>query len=479
MRRDIVRTLLKAVIMLLVFGWALAASAQGVPGDPGIGDSLYPGFGNGGYDVQHYTVSLKVDPKQGTLDGDVTFEATATQALSTFNLDFIGFPNATLTVNGETATVSRDGQEMTVTPTKPIAEGENFVVEVAYSGKPEAVTSVALPVQTGWVPYNDNPDCPCSFVLSEPDGTANWLPVNDHPLDKASYTFHVTVPKPYGVAANGDLTGVTDNGDTTTSTFEVKAPMASYLAMVDIAQFDLVSEPGTHGVPIRNYFEKSVPQATRALFARQDEMIGYFESLFGKYPFDVYGSVKLNTETGGALEAQTLSIFGTDSVAPDNTESEVTIAHELAHQWFGDSVSVADWSDIWLNESFATYAEGLWIEHSQGKAALESWVNDTYEYVAGGDGIVPPGKPAADDLFNDGVYYRGALALHALRWSLGDAVFFDLLQQWYAQHKDGNAGTADFIALAEKLSGKDMTAFFNAWLYDAKVPPLPGMGLAS
>lgn len=479
--------LLKAVIVLILVGCALAVSAQdaqpGAPGSPGIGDSLYPGFGNGGYDAQHYRVDLDYDPATGVLTGDVTMQANATQDLSAFNLDLIGFEITSVQVNGADAAFSRDGQELTITLAQAIAKGAAFSVEIFYGGKPTDMTSVALPVPTGWIPY-DGADCPCSFVLSEPDGTANWFPVNDHPLDKATYTFRITVPKPYNVAANGDLISITDNGtvggaDTTTTITEVKSPMASYLATVNVDQFDLVTEPGTHGVPIRNYFEKSVPQATRDLFAKQDEMIGYFESVFGAYPFDVYGAVMLNTETGSALEAQTLSIFGTDSVAPDYDESEVTIAHELAHQWFGDSVSVADWSDIWLNESFATYAEGLWIEHSQGKAALESWVQDNYSYVTGGDGIVPPGKPAAADLFNDGVYYRGALALHALRLTVGDAVFFDILQQWYAGHKDGNAGTADFIALANELSGKDLTTFFDAWLYSAKVPQMPQTGQSS
>jgi aminopeptidase N len=272
------------------------------------------------------------------------------------------------------------------------------------------------------------------------------------------------------------VTEVIDDGATTTTTSQVTAPMASYLTTINVAQFDLVTDASA-SVPIRNYFEVGVGKATRALFKRQDEMIAYYESLFGEYPFDVYGALVVNTETGTALETQTLSIFGLDSVAPDYPESELTIAHELAHQWFGDSVSVGDWSDIWLNEGFATYAEGLWIEHDEGSEGLAAWVRDTYEYVAGDDTIVPPGQPAADDLFNDGVYYRGALALHALREKVGDQTFFNILQTWYARHRDGNARTADFIALANELSGDDLADFFDGWLYAQDVPPIPEMGL--
>ncbi|MCC6803708.1 MAG: M1 family metallopeptidase [Anaerolineae bacterium] len=464
--------------LVLILTAVLTAFAQtGEPGAPGIGDSLYPGFGNGGYDVQHYTLNLTVDPAGGTLNGDVLIEAQATQNLSSLNLDLIGFEISAISVDGQAAAYTRDGQELTITPAQPLAEHTAFTVEIEYAGAPEAITSVAIPVPTGWVAYEGD-GCPCSFVISEPDGAANFYPVNDHPLDKAIYTLRVTVPKPYGVAMNGVVTDVVDDGDTTTTISEVTSPMASYLTTINIARFDLVTEPGTAGsVPIRNYFEIGVDQATRDLFARQDEMMAFYQSLFGAYPFDVYGAVMLNTETGTALETQTLSIFGTDNIAPDYDESEVTIAHELAHQWYGNSVSVADWNNIWLNEGFATYAEGLWIEHDQGSDALAAWVSDIYDYVAGDDSIVPPGAPAADDLFNDGVYYRGALALHALRLEVGDDAFFDILRTWYARYKDGSAGTADFIALASEVSRQELGDFFDGWLYAPDVPPIPAMAL--
>jgi aminopeptidase N len=154
------------------------------------------------------------------------------------------------------------------------------------------------------------------------------------------------------------------------------------------------------------------------------------------------------------------------------------VAHELSHQWFGDSVSVADWSDIWLNEGFATYSEGLWIEHLHGRAALDSWVKSQYADVAANPkDFVPPGKPSADDLFNNGVYVRGGLTLHALRLEVGDKAFFDILKTYFERYKNGNASTKDFIAASKEVSGKDLTEFFNSWLYSETIPPIPAMGL--
>lgn len=450
-------------------------TVEAEPGAPGLGDSLYPEFGNGGYDVQHYTLDLTVnDMATSDLDGVTTIEARATQNLSSFNLDFIGFDIEDITVNGQETEFTRDGQELTITLATPLIMGETFTVEVTYNGKPEPIESVAIPVPTGWVVSEGE-----SFVLSEPDGAANFFPVNDHPLDKATYTFTVTVPKPFEVAANGVLTDTIDNGDTTTFVWGARDPMASYLVTINITDFDLETSEGPNGIPIRNYYAVGLPEGINKAFERQGEMIALYNELFDPYPFEVYGSVVVKTEMGTALEAQTLSIYGSDMIdVNDLPASEAVVAHELAHQWFGDSVSVADWRDIWLNESFATYAEGLWIEHLEGREALDEWVKDTYAYVVENrESMSPPGEPPADDLFNNGVYYWGALGLHALRLEVGDEVFFKILKTYYERYEHGNATTVDFIAVAEEVSGMELSAFFDSWLYSETVAPIPALGL--
>jgi aminopeptidase N len=450
-----------------------AVGAPAKAGSSGMGDSYYPGFGNDGYDVTHYTLDITVnDMSTSNLTASTTIEAKATQDLLSFNLDFVGFEIEKITVNGESADFSRKGQELIVTPLKPLVKGRPFTVVAQYHGSPEEMQSVALPVQTGWVTVDGG-----SFVLSEPDGSADYYPVNDHPLDKATYTFRVTVPEPLEVAANGVLTETLDNGITTTFVFEARDPMASYLATINIDEFDVETMKSKSGIPIRNYYSTDMPKDVRKPFARQGEMLDYFSEIYGPYPFEVYGSLVMNTDFGSALENQTLSIYGKDMIDVQDMEgTELTVAHELSHQWFGDSVSVADWSDIWLNEGFATYSEGLWIEHLHRREALDEWVNSQYA-DAFESSYSPPGNPPADDLFNGGVYVWGGLTLHALRLEVGDEAFFKTLKTYYARYENGNATTDDFIAVAEKVSGKELNEFFNMWLYSEKIPPIPAMGL--
>lgn len=450
--------------------------ATDLPADPlagadGMGDSLYPDFGNGGYDTLTYTLDITINNVDTSeLEATTTIEAIATQNLSRFNLDFAGFEITSIKVNDEAAEFERKDQELTVIPARDLSKDETFTVAVSYQGIPDPMTSQALPFQTGWVAYDGG-----IFVLSEPDGSASFYPVNDHPLDKATYTIIVTAPKPYEVAANGVLEETKDNGDSTTYTFTIRDPMASYLTTINVNDFNTETMESENGIPIRNYYAASLPEEVNQPFARQGEMIDYFSDLFGPYPFEVYGSLVMDTEFGAALENQTMSIYGVDMIDFDDVEgTEAVVAHELTHQWFGDSISVADWSDIWLNEGFATYGEALWVEYDYGKDGLNNWVNGVYEEVqAYPEFYPPPGNPAANDLFNGGVYLRGGLTLHALRITIGDDAFFETLRTYHERYKFGNATTENFITVAEEISGQDLNALFDAWLYDEQLPELP------
>ena len=445
-------------------------------GADGVGDSRFPRLGNGGYDVQHYDLDLNVtDVESSNLHATTTIEALATQDLSSFNLDFTGFDIASITVNSEPAEFSRDGRELTVTPTNSLHQGDNFAVEVQYSGSPEPTQAAGIErdISNGWVSFMGG-----SYVLGQPDGVENYYPVNNHPLDKASYTFAVTTPKPYEVAANGTLEETIDNGDTNTYIFEANEPMASYLSTVNIYDGFNTDRTLANGVEVRNYFAETIPESQLEPFALQPEMIDYFSEIFGAYPFETYGSVVLDTPIEvGALETQTLSLFGAEALA--STELEQIVAHELAHQWFGNSLSLSDWGDVWLNESFATYAQGLWIENQGGTEALNGWVQEQFVIAATDfDNLVVPGEPPADDLFNyNSVYTWGSLGLHALRQEIGDDAFFDSLRTYSDRFKDGNVTPEDFIHITEEASNQELDSLFDTWFYSEELASIPEQGL--
>ena len=464
------------LVTLIVLLAAGAVHAQGpVAGEDGIGDPYFPDLGNGGYNALHYTLDLTADVENNTLSGTVTMDATAEADLRTFNLDFAGFEVSNVAVNGHAVDWDRKGSELIVVPLTPVPAGE-FSVSVTYSGIPQPLRSSAVPIEVGWNNYGTG-----SYVASEPDGAQNWYPVNDHPLDKATYTIRITVALPYVVAANGVLEDTIDNGDgTTTYVWESSHPMASYLVTVGIDDYVMQTQEGPDGLPIRNFFPPEIAEEAQIDFSTTPDMIAFYSETFGPYPFEAYGVVVADVDLGFALETQTLTLFARSWVT-EFGDIEEAVAHELAHQWFGNSVSLASWPDIWLNEGFATYASWLWFEHSQGATYLDSVVEQVYASIAGSPpmAVTPPGKAPAGDLFNFGVYYRGALVLHALREQVGDDTFFEILRTYYERFAYANASIEDFTALAEEISGEDLGAFFEGWLRDDVMPDIPSMGLSA
>jgi aminopeptidase N len=202
--------------------------------------------------------------------------------------------------------------------------------------------------------------------------------------------------------------------------------------------------------------------------ARTGEIADFLATQFGPYPFDAYGGIVLDDErVGYALETQSRPVYGNTFFRTD--PNPVVVAHELAHQWYGDSVALERWQDIWLNEGFATYAEWLWQEH-EGRLTVAQSFDRTY---TGFDWRGPPGDPGADDLFGSPVYKRGAMTLYALRRVIGDPTFAGLLKSWAAQHRDGNVTTTEFIQAAEKASGRDLDQLFQTWLFGTAKPPHP------
>lgn len=433
--------------------------AESGVGASGVGDPYYPDMGNGGYDVESYDLDLTWDPDSGRLDGTATIEVVATEPLTSFNLDLVGLEVDAVSVDGEEAESRREGEhELVITPAAPIDEDGSFTAEVTYGGEPEPLESLVGGLG-GWT--SDGREV---YVASEPDGAATFFPVNDHPSDKASYVIHVTVPSDLDVVANGTHTGTEDNDDgTRTWSFDAPEPMASYLVQVVIANLRVEETASPDGVPLRDAIDEDVAERGTDGLESTGEMLDYLAETFGPYPFEVYGAVVVDENLGFALETQTLSLLPA-FVDP------ITVAHELAHQWFGDYVSPATWQDIWLNEGFATYASWLWADHA-GEVSLDTMIDD--EVGSGGGMDRPPGDPGPNDLFDYGsVYVRGALTLHVLRDEIGDDDFFELLRTWIDRYGGSSATSADFEALAADLAGDDLTPLFDAWLRSDEVPSL-------
>ena len=667
MRRTLVAALAAALCVALLP--AAGADDGFTPGAPGIGDPYFPLAGNGGYDVTHYRLRIDYDPATDVLAGVATLTARATQDLSSFNLDLDGLTVRSATVDGVAAGWSRDAGELTVTPEAGIPTGARFRVVIRYDGIPET-----LPDQSGFFHTDDG-----AIVLGQPAVAATWFPVNDHPLDKAAYTLAITAPTGLEVVSNGVLVRQRARGATTTWTWNAVEPMAPYLAMMAIGEFDVdaytidgirawdaldpdlfatplpttgdqfaysqqgdfgykrltrtiavpasgaqlsfwvdyeteelwdyvfveahtpgdddwttlpdlnghtdqgtgftcpgwhdfhpflthyqTSECDPHGttgdwwaatgasdgseqwaVDLGAYAGSSVevsvtyvtdfvinelgvvvddvevstgegstsfeddgdtldgwavpgppegsgPSAddwivatvddlppTRGAIAagslaRQGEVIAFLEEVAGPYPFSATGGIVDDSDDFGfALETQTRPIYA-KAFFTDPISGDAVVVHELAHQWFGDSLALAGWQHIWLNEGFASYAEWLWSEaEGLGTAdeLFEFWVGvfptrDPFWEVVVGD-------PGPDNLFDFAIYTRGAMTLHVLRMTIGDDAFFELVRQWVDANTGGNVTTDQFMALAESVSGMELDDLFEEWLFTPRKPSRP------
>jgi aminopeptidase N len=441
-------------------------------GSSGIGDSYYPRMGNGGYDVQHYDLNIQVDLSLQRINAVAKIDALSLSGLLSFDLDLNDFDIGTVNVNGQPAGFDLGNGELVITPSTPIPPNTSFNVEISYSGKPGGITSRhPTDYLDGWNFYEGG-----VIVAGEPTGAETWFPSNNHPRDKATFTMNVTAAKPYVVAANGVLDGETDNGNgTETYRWIMDEPMATYLATVAIGNFDLVDDTPVNGIPMRSYLPHSIRGEVADIVSLIPEVISFYDSLFGPYPFDACGVVVHDLNLGFALENQTLVVVGSSFF------DESILVHELSHQWFGDSISLSEWKDIWLNEGFASYAEILWKEHKEGLAAAEADVRLYYRGLSdrAKTETIRIGDPGPDRLFDIIVYRRGELVLHALRRKVGDDAFFRILHEYFLRFRDGNATTEDFISLAEEISNTDLESFFQAWLYEVPMPPIPEMGLPS
>jgi aminopeptidase N len=425
-------------------------------------DSLFPEVGSSRYNVKHYALSLTYQTS-GSIKAKTTLLAKAKKPLRSFSLDLEGLTVDSVTVNGRTADFSRRDNKLIIKPTK-VLDGR-FWATIKYHGKP--VTHIDPDgAQDGWIPTSDG-----ATVLSEPVGAMTWFPNNNTPRDKATFDMKITVPSKLEVAGSGDLRSVRKNAGKETWRWVQPYQQATYLAMISIGNYDVYHSTmrTTTGrkLPIWSFIEPKLgtQQAARALIPKA---IRFLERRFGPYPFNSAGIVVKDTDVGYALETQNRPVFDNDE---GETVDDLTNVHEWAHQWYGDSVTLSDWGDIWLNEGFAAYAEWLWEAAHGGPSTAEQF-RTAYDDPETVWSPAPACLTDPADLFGQQSYLRGAMTLEALRQKVGSHDFFVILRTWAKQHKYGNVSTAQFIRLSERVSGQDLNAFFQAWLYTPEKPAL-------
>lgn len=449
-----VRGVLRPLLAAAVVAGAGLLPLQAAQAGP---DTLFPEMGNGGYDVRLYGLDLRYEPGTNQAVATVRVRATATRTLETVPLDYAGPRVTAVAVDGVAATWDREAEDLVVTPGRPVAEGP-FTVTVSYAGRPPEYTDADGSTE-GWVRTGDG-----ALAVNEPLGTMTWLPVNNEPSDKARFRYRVQVPTAYEVVANGALASRRERGGSATWTWGTREELAPHLAVVGIGQYRRARETVTsvdgRRLPL-DFFEDvdtDLDEARRAREA-QVEALRFLEARLGPYPFANGGHVIDDAYVGYALETQGRPFY------PQGQADPLTVVHETAHQWFGNSVGIVDWHDLWLAEGFAVYAEWLWTDAQGGRTPQEHF-DALYARDADDDLWSPAPTEFTDpaDLFGPPVYLRGAMTLQALRARIGGEDFATLLRRWVQVHEGGTVRTADFERLAEKVSGRRLDGLFEDWL---------------
>ena len=454
------------------------------PGATGLGDRLYPALGNGGYQVDHYDLDLRYPTASATapLTGTVTATAVAGRALSSFSLDFAGTAVGSVTVDGAPATFRRDGEELVVTPAQPLTRGARFVVTV------RDFASVAPSADPGKFEIGLLGATDGTVWMGQPANSHQVFPSNDHPGDKATFSFRIDVPAGITAVANGEPEGspTTAKGRTVWRYIQPE-PMATELAQVAVGRFTVTRRAASGGLLVRDVTPTRLTSTLAPLLADEVKQVDWLRAKVGEYPFKAVGSLVADaTFAFGGLESQTLILYPLTVINTPSPElRRQVMVHELAHQWFGDSVSPAGWSDVWLNEGHATWYEYLWNAEQQAGAPgasadqlFDLQLRDAYgragEWRKRSGPVAVPTGAATTSLFAPNVYGGGALVLYALRQTIGTAAFDRLERSWVSTYRGRSASTQDFVALAAQVSGRDLSGFARDWLYGTTLPPMPG-----
>jgi aminopeptidase N len=439
--------------------------AQADVGATTAGDRYDPKSGNGGYVVSHYDLVLDYRVNTNRLGAAAALSLRSTQRLSRFSLDLAGLTVTNVLIDDSRASrYTQSAGKLVITPQRAIPADTEFTVTVRYNGSPSPRSSAWGDV--GWEELSDG-----VLVAGQPSGAPTWFPCNDHPSDKATFRIAITLASSYRAIANGRLVSATPHSSRTQWIYESVEPMATYLATMQIGQYRSRPMSESRGIPQFGFLPSDLLPEFEADFAAQPAMFRVFEELFGPYPFVQYTVVVADDDLEIPLEAQGLSIFGRNHVDGEGGSSRL-IAHELAHSWFGNSLTADSWKHIWLHEGFACYAEWIWSEASGG-SKLNRIADQQWNRLSGLNQDFQIGDPGPDLMFDDRLYKRGALTLHSIRLTLGDEIFFPMLQAWTAANRHGSVSTELFIRHVETFAKTSIRPLIDSWLFADRLPTLP------
>ncbi len=421
-----------------------------------MGDPFAPELGSSDYDVQHYDIDIHIDPALvDQMEARVSIDLmVSTERLAEIALDFIGYQVKEVLLDGKPAEFRRQADKLLVKLIQPVAAGSEHTIEITYDGPAELRTSRYVLFEPTIGPFFK--DGESFFIISEPDGARFWLPCNDHPRDKATFRISVHVPDGFTAVSNGQLVETVDGEDWDTFIWRHDYPMATYAATIAVDQYEVLSYESEQGIFMRHYFTPERQDAMAAVSAVTDEALPWFEEKFGPYPFDTYGHVSVDA-SGVAFESQSMVVVANYML------SEQVAVHELVHMWFGDWVSLDSWSEMWRNEGFAVYFEGMW-SYRDDPELFDVVLDEMTEELFGDETLEPLDQLSPGNLFGTESYQKGAVVVHQLRREVGDQAFFEGLQQYFQIYGGGSASDEEFIAVMEEAAGRDLHTFFDYWL---------------
>lgn len=449
----------RAAGLLLVLAAATgSARADTYPRQPGV-------------DVLHYTFRLALADDSDRIEGEATVSARVADGTGEVFLDLAqpeaappgrGMTVTAVTEAGQPLTHERSGERLRILLARPGRRGERREIVVSYHGVPAAGLLVGPNKHGDRTFFSDN----------WPNRARQWLPVVDHPYDKATAEFRVTAPAHYQVVSNGLLVEETDLGDgRRLSCWRQSVPIASWLYVLGVARFAVEHRPAWRGLPVETWvFPQDRDQGFLAFAEPTVAALDFFSTRVGPYSYERLANVQANGVKGG-MEAATSILYGDDSVSGPPRRWDSVIVHEIAHQWFGNAVTEGDWDDVWLSEGFATYLTHLFVEHAEGRDAFVAGLRRDRDQIRAFD-LENPGYRVVHDNLSDmgqvttgaGTYRKGAWTLHMLRGLVGDEVFWSGIREYYRLYRDKNASTADFRRVMEEASGRELGWFFDQWL---------------